>query len=136
METARIAISANTGHLVVSTLHTLDAKETITGIIGPWGVVSQRLVNTTDGKRIPAVEVMKWTKIVSELIVENRDNEILDSIASGKEIYGSQSFDQSLFELYSGGKINKSTMFRYATNKSNMSLRTKKKAKIYFLNTF
>jgi len=140
LETARIAIhAANTGHLVVSTLHTLDAKETITRIIGMFpkeeqdrvrislsfvleGIVSQRLVNTTEGKRIPAVEVMKRTKRISELIAENRDNEILDSIASGKEIYGSQSFDQSLFELYSDAKINKSTTLRYATNASDMSL--------------
>ena len=140
LETARIAIhAANTGHLVVSTLHTLDAKETITRIIGIFpkeeqnrvritlsfvleGIVSQRLVNTTEGKRIPAVEVMKRTKRISELIAENRDHEILDSIASGKEIYGSQSFDQSLFELYSDAKINKSTTLRYATNASDMSL--------------
>jgi len=140
LETAEIAIhAASTGHLVVSTLHTLDAKETITRIVGMFpkeeqdriritlsfvleGIISQRLVNTIEGKRIPAVEVMKKTQRISELIRENRDNEILDSIAKGKDIYGSQSFDQSLFELYTDGKISQSMSLRYATNASDMNL--------------
>lgn len=140
LETARIAIhAANTGHLVISTLHTLDAKETITRIVGMFpkeeqesiritlsfvleGIISQRLVKTIDGKRIPAVEVMKRTKRISELIADNKDSEILDSIIKGKEIYGSQSFDQSLFELYSKGMINKTETLKYATNASDINL--------------
>ena len=140
LETVEIALhAANTGHLVVSTLHTLDAKETISRILGMFpkeeqervrmtlsflleGVVSQRLVVTKDKKRIPAVEVMMKTKRISELIAENRDDEILESISKGKEIYGSQSFDQSLFELYSQNKIGKSVVLRNATNPSDMSL--------------
>jgi twitching motility protein PilT len=139
-ETVEIALhAANTGHLVVSTLHTLDAKETISRILGMFpkeeqarvrmtlsflleGVVSQRLVMTKDKKRVPAVEVMMKTKRISELIAENRDDEILESIAKGKEVYGSQSFDQSLFELYSQNKIGKSVVLRNATNPSDMSL--------------
>ena len=62
------------------------------------------------------------TKRISELIAENRDDEILESISKGKEIYGSQSFDQSLFELYSQNKIGKSVVLRNATNPSDMSL--------------
>jgi len=140
LETVEIALhAANTGHLVVSTLHTLDAKETISRILGMFpkeeqarvrmtlsflleGVVSQRLVMTKGKERVPAVEVMMKTKRISELIAENRDDEILESIAKGKEVYGSQSFDQSLFELYSQNKIGKSVVLRNATNPSDMSL--------------
>ena len=140
LETVEIALhAANTGHLVVSTLHTLDAKETISRILGMFpkeeqtrvrmtlsflleGVVSQRLVMTKGKKRVPAVEVMMKTKRISELIAENRDDEILESIAKGKEVYGSQSFDQSLFELYSQNIIGKSVVLRNATNPSDMSL--------------
>lgn len=139
-ETAKIALhAANTGHLVVSTLHTLDAKETISRVIGMFpkeeqervrttlsfvleGIVSQRLVNTKDGERIPAVEVMKRTKRISELIAEKRDSEILESIIKGKEIYGTQSFDQSLIELYRQGHITKKMALKNATSPSDMSL--------------
>ena len=141
LETVEIALhAANTGHLVLSTLHTLDAKETISRILGMFpkeeqarvrmtlsflleGVVSQRLVSTKDKGRIPAVEVMVKTARVSELIAENRDDEILEAIENGREVYGSQSFDQSLFDLYIGKKIGKSTALRYATNPSDMSLK-------------
>jgi len=139
-ETVEIALhAANTGHLVVSTLHTLDAKETISRILGMFpkeeqervrmtlsflleGVVSQRLVVTKEGKRIPSVEVMMKTKRISELIATNRDDEILESISKGKEIYGSQSFDQSLLKLYTEQKIGKSVALKNATNPSDMSL--------------
>ena len=141
LETMEIALhAANTGHLVVATLHTLDAKETISRIIGMFpkeeqvriritlsfvleSVISQRLVKTKEGERIPAVEVLMKTKRISELIAENRDSEILESIEKGKEIYGSQSFDQSLFQLYSQGVIGKSEALRHATNPSDMSLK-------------
>jgi len=140
LETVEIALhAANTGHLVVSTLHTLDAKETISRILGMFpkeeqnrvrmtlsflleGVISQRLVRTKENERVPAVEVMIKTKRISELIAENRDEEILEAIEKGKEIYGSQSFDQSLFELYTQNKITKSVALRNATNPSDMSL--------------
>ncbi len=141
LETMEIALhAANTGHLVVATLHTLDAKETISRIIGMFpkeeqgrirttlsfileAVISQRLVKTKEGERIPAVEILLKTKRISELIIENRDTEILESIEKGKEIYGSQSFDQSLFGLYSHGIIGKSIALRHATNPSDMSLK-------------
>jgi len=140
LETVEIALhAANTGHLVVSTLHTLDAKETISRILGMFpkeeqarvrmtlsflleGVVSQRLVMTKKNEQVPAVEIMLKTKRISELIAENRDEEILESIEKGKEIYGSQSFDQSLFELYTQNKITKSIALRNATNPSDMNL--------------
>lgn len=140
LDTVEIALhAANTGHLVVSTLHTLDAKESISRIIAMFpkeeqdrvrmtlsfvleGVVSQRLVVGKDNTRLPAVEVMVKTKRISELIAENRDDEILDTIEKGKDIYKSQSFDQSLYELYVQNKIGKSVALRNASNTSDMHL--------------
>jgi len=141
LETIEIALhAANTGHLVFSTLHTLDAKETINRVIGMFpqaeqnrirmtmasvleGVISQRLVKTTDGKRAAAIEVMKRTPRVAELIAQNRDYEILDTIEEGKEIYGSQSFDQALLDLYHAGRISEETVLEHATNPSDMKLK-------------
>ena len=140
LETMEIALhAANTGHLVVSTLHTMDAKETIGRIIGMFpqeeqdrirtslsfvleAVVSQRLVKTIKGGRIPAVEVLLKTTRIAELIADNRDNEILESIEKGKDIYGTQTYDQSLFALYNKGTISKSAALRHATNPSDLSL--------------
>jgi twitching motility protein PilT len=140
LETMEIALlAANTGHLVFSTLHTLDAKESLSRIIGMFppeeqerirmtlsftleGIVSQRLVKGKSGGRIPAVEIMKKTSRISELIADKRDHEILDAIIKGKEIYGSQSFDQSLLELYNFGKITKEEALKNATSPSDMNL--------------
>ena len=141
LETIEIALhAANTGHLVFSTLHTLDAKETINRVIGMFpkeeqnriritlasvlgGVVSQRLVKTVDGKRAAAIEVMKQTPRIAELIAQNRDYEILDTIEEGKEIYGSQSFDQALLSLYHEKRIDEETVLEHATNPSDMKLK-------------
>jgi len=141
LETIEIALhAANTGHLVFSTLHTLDAKETINRVIGMFpqaeqnrirmtlgsvlaGVVSQRLVKTVDGKRAAAIEIMKQTPRISDLIMQNKDYEILDTIEEGKEIYGSQSFDQALLDLYNEGRIDEATVLEHATNASDMKLK-------------
>jgi len=141
LETIEIALhAANTGHLVFSTLHTLDAKETINRVIGMFpkeeqnriritlasvlgGVVSQRLVKTVDGKRAAAIEVMKQTPRISDLIANNMDYEILDTIEDGKEIYGSQSFDQALLDLYNNGRVDRDTVLEHATNPSDMKLK-------------
>ena len=141
LETIEIALhAANTGHLVFSTLHTLDAKETINRVIGMFpqaeqnrirmtlasvleGVVSQRLVKTVNGKRAAAIEIMKRTARVAELISENRDYELLDTIEEGKEIYGSQSFDQALLDLYYQNRITEETVLENATNPSDMKLK-------------
>jgi len=141
LETIEIALhAANTGHLVFSTLHTLDAKETVNRVIGMFpkeeqnrirmtlasvleGVISQRLVKTIDGKRAAAVEVMKRTARVSELIAQNRDFELLDTIEEGKEIYGSQSFDQALLDLYYDKRISRDVVLENATNPSDMKLK-------------
>jgi len=141
LETIEIALhAANTGHLVFSTLHTLDAKETINRVIGMFpkeeqnriritlasvlgGVVSQRLVKTVDGKRAAAIEVMKQTPRISDLIANNMDYEILDTIEEGKEIYGSQSFDQALLDLFNSGRVDRDVVLEHATNPSDMKLK-------------
>jgi twitching motility protein PilT len=141
LETIEIALhAANTGHLVFSTLHTLDAKETINRVIGMFpkeeqnrirmtlssvleGVVSQRLVKTLDGGRTAAIEIMRRTPRIAELIAQDRDYEILDTIEEGKEIYGSQSFDQALLDLHKQGKISEEVVLENATNASDMKLK-------------
>ncbi len=118
-ETAQIALTAaETGHLVLSTLHTVDATETVNRIISMYpthqqaqarialastlrGVVSQRLLNTADGKgMVPAQEIMVNTERVREMIEDPaRTREIKDAIAEGMHPYGMISFDQSLANL-------------------------------------
>lgn len=140
-ETIEIALhAADTGHLVFSTLHTLDAKETINRIIGAFpteeqnrirltvastleGIISQRLIPTVDDKRTAALEVMVKTSRIQQLILENRDNEIKDAIEEGKEIYGSQSFDQAILDLYNDGKISQERAFEFATSPSDLKLK-------------
>lgn len=118
-ETAQIALTAaETGHLVLSTLHTVDATETVNRIISMYpthqqaqarialastlrGVVSQRLLTTADGKgMVPAQEIMVNTERVREMIEDPaRTREIKDAIAEGLHPYGMMSFDQSLANL-------------------------------------
>jgi len=141
LETIDIALhAANTGHLVFSTLHTLDAKETIDRIIGMFskeeqnriraslasvleGVVSQRLVPNKQGGRTAAIEILKKTARIEQLIMENRDYEIPDAIFEGKEIYGTQTFDQALLDLLREGRITEEVTLEYATNPSDMKLK-------------
>ena len=139
-ETIDLAMhAANTGHLVFSTLHTLDAKETINRIIGMFpkeeqdrvrislasilsGVISQRLVRTIAGGRIAAAEIMVETARISELIAENRDFEIPDAIAEGRDIYHSQTFDQHLYELVETGVISEEIALENASSPSDLKL--------------
>jgi len=141
LETIDIALhAANTGHLVFSTLHTLDAKETVDRIVGMFskeeqnrirtslssvleGVISQRLVPTKQGGRAAAIEVLKKTARIEQLIMENRDYEIPDALFEGKEIYGTQTFDQALLDLLREGRITEETTLEYATNPSDMKLK-------------
>ena len=141
LETIDIAMhAANTGHLVFATLHTLDAKETIDRIIGMFakeeqnrirtslasvleGVISQRLVPSTDGGRTAAIEVLKKTARIENLILENRDYEIPDALFEGKEIYGTQTFDQALLDLLREGRITEETTLEYSTNPADMKLK-------------
>ena len=141
IETIDIALhAADSGHLVFSTLHTLDAKETINRIVSTFpteeqnrvrlslssilqGVISQRLIPTVDHKRVAALEVMVKTPRIEQLILEKRDTEIRDAIEEGKEIYGSQSFDQAILDIWKEGTISAKEAFLYATSPADLKLR-------------
>jgi twitching motility protein PilT len=143
LETIETALTAaETGHLVLSTLHTLDATETINRIISAFppyqqkqvrlqlgavlrSVISQRLVPRADGRgRVPAVEVLLATGRVRELIEDkDRTKEIPDAIAQGHTTYGMQTFDQSLMWLYRSGLVSYEEALRQATNPDDFALR-------------
>jgi len=141
IETIEIGLhAASTGHLVFSTLHTTDAKETIDRIIGTFppeeqprirlalasvieGILCQRLIPTIDGGRVAGLEILKKTARIEQLIAEDRDNEIPDALADGKETYGTQTFDQSLIDHFNAKKITKEMALEYATNPSDMLLK-------------
>lgn len=141
VETINLALhAADTGHLVFSTLHTIDAKETINRIIAQFptaeqprvrlslagvlqGIVSQRLIPTVEGKRRAAMEILVKTPTIEKLIMENRDYEISDAIESGREHYKSQSFDQSIFDLYTDGIISKEHALNNATSAPDLKLK-------------
>lgn len=141
LETIDIALhAANTGHLVFSTLHTLDAKETIDRIVGMFGteeqnrirmslssvlegVISQRLIPTKRGGRIAAIEILKKTARIEQLIAENRDAEIPDALFEGKDIYGTQTFDQAILDILRRGEIAEEIALEYATNPADMKLK-------------
>ena len=141
VETINLALhAADTGHLVFSTLHTINAKETINRIIAQFpadeqprirlslatvveGIVSQRLIKTIDGKRRAAMEIMVKTPRIEKLIMENRDYEIADAIAEGREHYKSQTFDQSILELYNEDVISMENALSSATSAADMKLK-------------
>ena len=138
LETVEIALrAAETGHLVLSTLHTVDAKETIGRIVGMFpgseqnrvkmslasvlqGVISQRLIKTVDGGRIAAVEVLVKNARIETLIAEGRDEEIPNALKEGKDVYKSQTFDQALLSLYKRGKISKEEALNEATSRNDL----------------
>ncbi|MEB2344061.1 MAG: PilT/PilU family type 4a pilus ATPase [Deltaproteobacteria bacterium] len=140
IETALLA--AETGHLVLSTLHTLDATETINRIISVFppyqqkqvrlqltsilrGVISQRLVPRADGKgRVPALEVMVTTARVRELIADkDRTKELHDAISKGFTTYGMQTFDQSLMHLVKGNLVTYEEALKHVSNPDDFALR-------------
>jgi twitching motility protein PilT len=140
IETAILA--AETGHLVFSTLHTLDATETVNRIISVFpphhqkqiriqlaqvlkAVISLRLMPRADGiGRVPAAEVMIVTPYIRECI-ENKEKTkyIREQIALGTSQYGMQTFDQSLFYLYKGGLITLEEAMKRASNPDEFKLR-------------
>jgi len=142
-ETIETALHAGeTGHLVLSTLHTLDATETVNRIISVFpphqqkqirlqlasvlkSVVSMRLVPRADGKgRVPAVEVLRSTAYIRDC-VENKEKTklIRDAIAAGTSQYGMQTFDQSLFRLYKQELISFEEALRQASNPDEFKLK-------------
>jgi twitching motility protein PilT len=140
-ETVQTALSAAaTGHLVLSTLHTLDAAETVNRIIDFFpphqqqqaramlastlkGIISQRLVPTTDGAGRAAVcEVLCSTARVQELIADSKQtHQLPEAIAEG-EYYGMQTFDQSLLELYGAGRVSMEDAMRACSNPQDFKL--------------
>lgn len=135
-------LAAETGHLVLSTLHTLDAQETINRIVAVFpfqqqkqirlqlatvlkGVISQRLVSRADGQgRLPAVEVLVSTARVRECIAEEvKTRELHDAVAQGYSTYGMQTFDQSLMDLFRRGLITYEEALRNASNPDDFALK-------------
>jgi twitching motility protein PilT len=143
VETIATALTAaETGHLVLSTLHTLDATETVNRIITLFpphqhrqirlqlgavmkAVISLRLMPRADGLgRVPAVEVLIQTEYVRDCI-ENKDKTkyISEAIKAGTSQYGMQSFDQSLYQLYKAGLITLEEAMKRATNPNEFRLK-------------
>ncbi|HLJ26438.1 MAG TPA: type IV pilus twitching motility protein PilT [Candidatus Angelobacter sp.] len=143
LETISTALhAAETGHLVFSTLHTLDAVETINRIIAVFpppeqkqirmqlattlrAVISQRLVKRADGTgRVPAVEVLISTAFVRECIMTPEKTRLIrESIAVGTSQYGMQTFDQSLYDLYQQGLVTYETALENASNPDDFKLK-------------
>jgi len=143
METIHTAlVAAETGHLVLSTLHTLDATETIHRIIAVFpphqqkqirlqlasvlkAVVSMRLVRKTDGRgRVPAVEVLISTEFIRDCIInQDKTRMIRDALASGTSQYGMQTFDQSIYNLYRDKLITYDEALKQASNPGEFKLR-------------
>src|SRR5688572_1041967 len=140
VETALLA--AETGHLVFSTLHTLDATETVNRIITVFpphqqrqvriqlasilkAAISQRLLPRADGLgRAPAVEVMTTTAFIRDCIVDkDKTSQINGAIAAGTSQYGMQTFDQAIFQLYSQGLVTLEESLRWATNVDDFKLK-------------
>jgi twitching motility protein PilT len=132
--------AAETGHLLISTLHTADAQSTIMRIMAMFppeeqtvvrvrlaeslhAVVSQRLLPRADGRgRVPAAEVMVVTPMVQDLIAEGRVSEIRDYIAEGREQYGMQTFDQHLSDLVNEGAVTYDVALAASTRPSDFAL--------------
>jgi twitching motility protein PilT len=141
-ETAEIAMTAaETGHLVLSTLHTVDATETVNRIISMFpthqqqqarlslasvlrGVISQRLLPRADGKgMVPAMELMVNTERIRELIEEpTRTREIKNAIQEGLHPYGMMTFDQSLAGLVKQRLVTYDEAVKHSTSPSDFAL--------------
>ncbi len=142
-ETIHTALTAaETGHLVMSTLHTVDAPETINRVISVFppfqqkqvrmqlaavlkGVISQRLVPTADGNgRVAACEVMISTQTVREAIIDpEKTRKLRDVIAAGGSQYGMQTFDQALFDLLKRNIINEKDAMSWSSNPDDFALK-------------
>ena len=143
LETIQTALmAAETGHLVFSTLHTTDATETVQRVIAVFpppeqkqirmqmastlkAVISQRLVRKADGiGRVPAVEVLVTTEYIRDCIVNpDKTRLIHDAIAAGVSQYAMQTFDQSLYDLYSQGLISLEEALLNSSNPDEFKLR-------------
>ena len=144
-ETISTAIlAAETGHLVFSTLHTLDATETINRVISVFppyqqkqirlqlaavlkGIIAQRLIPRADGKgRVPAVEVCIATSTVRECVVDpDKTRKLNEVIGASVSQYGMQTFDQSLMSLYTRGLISYEEALHWCSNPDDFALRVR-----------
>ena len=135
-------LAAETGHLVLSTLHTLDATETINRIIAVFpphqqrqvrlqlasvlkAVISQRLIPRADGDgRCAALEIMISTPFIRDCIVDKEKTyQIQGAIAQGTSQYGMQTFDQAIFALYESQRITLDEAIRWVSNVNEFTLR-------------
>ncbi len=144
-ETITTALEAvETGHLVMSTLHTKDATETINRIISSFdlsqqtqirlelagtieAIISQRLIPKKDENgMVPAVEIMVATDFVRDAIIDpQKSSNIKRSIEMNRDTYGTQTFDQSLLELYNDGLIDLEKAMEFATNPNDFALKAR-----------
>jgi len=143
LETIHTALlAAETGHMVFSTLHTVDATETVQRIIAVFpppeqkqirlqlagtlkAIISQRLVRKSDGiGRVPAVEVLIATEYIRDCIINpDKTRLIRDAVAAGVSQYGMQTFDQSIYDLYTQGLITLDEALANATSVDEFKLR-------------
>jgi twitching motility protein PilT len=146
-ETAEVALqAAESGHLVFSTLHTLDAAETIGRLVEFFppekqpqiisilagvlrGVISQRLLPAIGGGRVPAVEVLVTNARIAELIRERRTDEIPEAVAEG-EFFQMQTFQQALIELVLEGRVERETAANAASNRHDFLIAMERAEKI------
>jgi len=154
-ETVQAALTAaETGHFVMSTLHTIDATETVNRIIDFFplhqqkqvrimlagtlkGIISQRLLPRADGQgRVPAVEVMICTNRIRDFILDPDQSHLIhDAIAEG-DFYGMQTFDQALLKLYEAGMITLADAAQVASNPHDFKLLVQQKGHDVSLMTY
>jgi twitching motility protein PilT len=140
-ETVRTALSAaETGHLVLSTLHTIDAPETVNRIIDFFpqieqqqaramlagtlkGVISQRLVPTPDGNgRVATCEVLRMTGRVKDMIMDEKETGKLPEVIAEGAYYGMQTFDQALLAHVQAGRVGMDDALKAATHPHDFKL--------------
>jgi len=142
VETIEIAMeAAETGHLVLSTLHTIDAAKTVDRIVGVFPkdqepqvrtrfsqsfryVISQRLLPKVGGGRVAALEILKSTMRTRDYVVkgESEGRSLTDAMHDGL-VDGMQTFDDEIEKMWNEGMISKETALAYATNPTNLALR-------------
>jgi len=139
-ETMKAAISyADTGHLCLTTLHAVNANQTLDRVLSFFGgesndqvlmdmslnlraIISQRLIQSRDGKRVAAIEILINTPYISELIRKGEFGEIKEVMEKGSA-EGMQTFDQSLYDLFKKGKIDLKSALSNADSRSNLEWR-------------
>jgi twitching motility protein PilT len=142
VETIEIAMeAAETGHLVLSTLHTIDAAKTVDRIVGVFPkdqepqvrtrlsqsfryVISQRLLPKVGGGRVAALEILKSTMRTRDYVIkgETEGRSLIDAMHDGL-VDGMQTFDDEIEKMWNEGVISKETAMAYATNPTNLALR-------------